>query len=111
MSRRLGLALALVGVAIVVVGLLFVALILRQAASPIALATAVPPVTVPVVVAVRALPVRSLVRASDVNVVQMPAEFVPLDALSAAEDAVCKITMIPMATGDLVMRHHLAGPT
>jgi pilus assembly protein CpaB len=111
MSRRLGLLLALVGVAIVVVGLLFVSLILRQATSPITAATVVPPVTVPVVVAVHALPVRSLVRAGDVNVVQMPAEFVPLDALSAAEDAVGKITMIPLATGELVMRHHLADPT
>ena len=111
MSRRLGLVLALVGVAIVVVGLLFVALILRQAAAPIASATAVPPVTVPVVVAVRSLPVRSLVRAGDVSVVQMPAEFVPLDALSAAEDAVGRITMIPLATGELVMHHHLADPT
>lgn len=111
MSRRLGVLLALVGVAIVVVGFIFVALILRQAAAPIAPATVVPPVTVPVVLATRALPVRSLVRAGDVNVVQIPAEFVPLDALSAAEDAVGKITMIPLATGELVMHHHLADPT
>ncbi len=111
MSRRLGLLLALVGVAIVVVGLLFVALILRQGAAPLAQATAMPPVTVPVVVATRTLPVRSLVRAADVKVVQIPAEFVPLDALSVAEDAVGKITMIPLATGELVMHHHLADPT
>src|SRR5258707_2335998 len=110
MSRRLGVLLALVGVVIVVVGLLFVAIILRQGAAPIAQATTLPPVTVPVVVAVHALPVRSLVRAGDVNVVQMPAEFVPLDALSAAEDAVGKITMIPLVTGDLVMRYYLADP-
>jgi pilus assembly protein CpaB len=111
MSRRLGILLAVVGVAIVLVGILFVALILRQATSPIVAATALPPVTVPVVVANRALPVRTLVRAADVNVVQMPAEFVPLDAISTLEDAVGKITMIPMATGELIMRHHLADPT
>ncbi len=111
MSRRLGILLAVVGVAIVVVGLLFVALILRQTAAPVAPATAVPPVTVPVVVAVRALPVRALVHAGDVNVVQMPAEFAPLDALGAAEDAVGKITMIPLTAGELVLRHHLADPT
>jgi pilus assembly protein CpaB len=111
MSRRLGVLLALVGVAIVVVGVVFVALILRQAAAPTAQSTVVPPVTVPVVVATHALPVRSLVRAGDVNVVQMPAEFVPLDALSTAADAVGKITMIPLATGELVLGHHLADPT
>ena len=111
MSRRLGVLLALVGVVIVMVGLLFVALIVRQAATPIVAATTVPPVTVPVVVARRALAIRSLVRAGDVNVVQMPAEFVPLDALSTAEDAVGKLTMIPLATGELVMRGHLADPT
>src|SRR5438128_826757 len=103
MSRRLGVLLALVGVVIVVVGLIFTALLFRQATSPAVQATALPPVTVPVVVSTRALAVRSLVRAADVKVVQMPAEFVPLDALSAAEDAVGKITMIPLATGELVM--------
>jgi len=111
MSRRLGVLLALVGVFIVVVGLLFTALLFRQATAPVAPATALPPVTVPVLVATHSLPVRALVHAGDVNVVQMPAQFVPLDALSAAEDAVGKITMIPLATGELVMHHHLADPT
>jgi len=111
MSRRLGVLLALVGMIIVVVGVLFVALILRQATAPIAAPTAVPPVTVPVVVATRALPIRSLVRAGDVSVVQMPAEFAPLDVLSKAEDAVGKVTMVPLTTGELIMNHHLADPT
>jgi len=111
MSRRLVVLLALVGVFIVVVGLLFTALLFRQATAPVAPATALPPVTVPVLVATHSLPVRALVHAGDVNVVQMPAQFVPLDALSAAEDAVGKITMIPLATGELVMHHHLADPT
>jgi pilus assembly protein CpaB len=111
MSRRLGLLLAVGGAVIVMVGLLFVVVILRQATAPIAQPTAVPPVTVPVVVSARTIPVRSLVRAADVNVIQMPAEFVPLDAASSVEDVVGKITMIPFATGELVMRHHLAEPT
>jgi pilus assembly protein CpaB len=111
MSRRLGLLLAVGGAVIVIVGLLFVLLILRQATVPIVQSTAVPPVTVPVVVATRTIPVRSLVHAGDVSVVQMPAEFVPLDAASTVEDVVGKIAMIPFATGELVMRHHLADPT
>jgi pilus assembly protein CpaB len=93
------------------VGLLFVLLIVRQATVPIVQSTAVPAVTVPVVIASRTIPVRTLVQAGDVSVVQMPAEFVPLDAASSVEDVVGKIAMIPFATGELVMRHHLANPT
>ena len=111
MSRRLGVLLALVGVIIVVLGLVFTALLFRQATAPTAPATALPPVTVPVVVSTHALTIRSLVQAADVQIVQMPAEFVPLDALSSVQDAVGKITMIPLSTGELVLHHHLADPT
>jgi pilus assembly protein CpaB len=111
MSRRLGLLLALGGLAIAFVGILFVALILRASLAPPAPATQVPSVTIPVLVARRGLPVRSLLAASDVNVVNMPVEYAPLTAVSDLDTAVGKILMIPMAPGEIVMAHHLAEPT
>jgi pilus assembly protein CpaB len=111
MSRRLGILLAVAGVAIAIIGLLFVSLIFRRAVSPPVVATQVTPVTLPVLVTTRALPIRALLRPEDVTVVNMPVEFVPLDAVSEPEQVVGKISMIPLAAGEIVMQHHLADPT
>jgi pilus assembly protein CpaB len=111
MSRRLGVLLALGGIALAIVGVLFVGLVLRQATAPAAQATHVPAVTIPVVVTTHALPVRALLAASDVAVVQMPVEFAPLQAVSDAKEVVGFITEIPMVAGELLMRDHLADPT
>jgi pilus assembly protein CpaB len=111
MSRRLGILLALGGLALAIFGVWFVSLVLRQLTAPPPAATQVPAITVPVLVTTRALPVRHLLVAGDVTVVNMPVEFAPLEAASAVEDVVGTITMIPMASGEIVMRQHLADPT
>ena len=83
MSRRIGLLLVLGGLVLALVGILFVAFVLRQVTAPVVQATAVPSVTLPVVVTNRSLPVRALVAADDVSVVQMPVEFAPMTCGSA----------------------------
>jgi pilus assembly protein CpaB len=79
--------------------------------APPPAATQAPAITIPVLVTSHALPVRALLTASDVTTVNMPVEFAPLEAVSAVEDVVGTITMIPMAAGEIVMRQHLADPT
>src|SRR5687767_13660360 len=108
MSRRLGILLALGGVVLAVVGVLFVSLILRQITAPPPAATQAPSITIPVLVTTHAVPVRALLTASDVTVVQMPVEFAPLEAVSEVGDVVGTIAKIPMASGEIVMRQHLA---
>jgi pilus assembly protein CpaB len=111
MSRKIGPLLALGGLAIACVGVLFVALILRQSMAPVAVATQAPAVTIPVVVARRGLPVRSLLLPSDLMLVNMPVEFAPLTAISDIETAVGQVSMIAVAPGEIIMNHHLADPT
>jgi pilus assembly protein CpaB len=111
MSRRIGLLLLLGGLVLALVGILFVLFVVRQITAPIVQATPIPPVTLSVVVTNRALPVRTVLQRDDLTVVEMPVEFVPLDAVSDPDDAVGKIAMIPMTAGELLMRHHLVDPT
>ena len=111
MSRRFGVLLAVGGLVLAIVGVLFVSLVLRQITGPPPAATQAPSITIPVLVTTHAVPVRALLTASDVTVVQMPVEFAPLEAVSEVSDAVGMIATIPMAAGEIVMRQHLADPT
>ncbi len=111
MSRRRGILLALLGIGLVLVGLLFVGNILRQSVAPPAEPTPRPPITVPVVVTVRDIPLRTLLKAEDVTLVEVPVELVPLNAVSEISAAAGKITKIPLVAGEMIMRHHLLDPT
>ncbi len=111
MSRRLGVLLAVGGILLAIIGIGFFALILRQTMAPAAVPTQPPPPSVAVVVSTRALPVRALIKAQDVTLVNMPVEFAPLEAVDDINDVVGKISKIPLAAGEIVMAHHLADPT
>jgi len=109
--RRRGILLALVGIALLVVGVLFVSVILRQTVARPVEPTARPPITVPVVVTTRDIPLRTLLKESDLALIQVPVELVPLNAVSEVSAVVGKITKIPLVAGEMFMRHHLADPT
>ncbi len=111
MSRRTGILLALVGIILLVFGFLFINALLRQGAAPPVVPTVPPPITAPVVVTTRALPIRALLKAEDLTVVQVPVEFVPLDAVSEIEAAAGQITKIALGPGEMVLGNHLADPT
>src|SRR3989304_3727483 len=100
MSRRLGLLLAVGGVIVALVGLLFITLIFRQTVAPPPPATQAPAITIPVVITTRAVQIRSLLRAQDVTVVNMPVEFAPLAAVSEEAAVIGTITKIPLAAGE-----------
>jgi pilus assembly protein CpaB len=95
----------------VVLGLGLLAVILSRTISAQPAATPVPPRTVSVVVTTHDIPVRALLRVEDLAVIEVPVLLAPREALSDPAAAVGKITMIPMATGETISRHHLADPT
>ncbi len=57
------------------------------------------------------IPLRALLDAEDLVVVDVLVELVPQNAIASIEDAVGRITKIPLVTGEMVMEHHLANPT
>ncbi|UCF61297.1 MAG: Flp pilus assembly protein CpaB [Anaerolineaceae bacterium] len=111
MSRRTGMIIAVVGVVAVAAGVLLISTILRQSVSPLPQATPVPPRTEPVVVVTHDIPIRALLRAQDLTLVEVPVEFAPPNALNEISEALDRITKIPLVAGEIIMEHHLVDPT
>jgi pilus assembly protein CpaB len=57
------------------------------------------------------IPIQTLLTEDDLTVVQVPVELASPNALGSFESAVGKITKVPLVTGEILMRHHLADPT
>lgn len=83
--------------------------IFRAASQPIAGQPREP--TVDVVVASRALGVRELIAADAVELRQAPASVVPETALRRVEDALGRITLVPLASGEMILSGHVISPT
>ncbi len=102
---------AVVGIVAVVAGFFLISTILRQSVSPLPQATPLPPRTEPVVVVTHDVPIRTLLRAQDLTLVEVSVEFAPPNALNDISEALERITKIPLVAGEIVMEHHLVDPT
>lgn len=94
-----------------VLGLGLLAAIASRAIGSQPVATPIPPRTVSVVVTTHDIPVRALLEPEDLTQIEVPVQLAPLEAVGDPAAAVGKISMIPMATGEMVSRHHLADPS
>jgi pilus assembly protein CpaB len=65
----------------------------------------------PVVVVNRDMHLGELLSATDLSIVQVPANAIPLDALSTVSIAVGKIVKSDLSQGEMVLQHNLADPT
>jgi pilus assembly protein CpaB len=102
---------AVVGVVAVVAGVFLISTILRQSVSPLPQATPILPSTESVVVVTHDVPIRALLRAQDLTLVEVSVEFAPSNALNEISEALDRITKIPLVAGEIVMEHHLVDPT
>jgi pilus assembly protein CpaB len=111
LSQRRGIIIAAVGILLALVGIIAVGSILRRAATPPELPTPIPPKTEFVVVTTHDLPIRSILRAEDLTILEVQLELAPPNALTDVEEAAGRITKIALVEGEMVMEHHLADPT
>ncbi|TET82911.1 MAG: Flp pilus assembly protein CpaB [Anaerolineales bacterium] len=111
MNRRTGLIVALIGIAAVVVGAFIFSRIAGRSIGPLPQPTPLPPRTETVLVTTHDIPLRALLKAQDVTLVEVPVELAPPNALHEISQALDRITKIPLVTGEIVMEHHLADPT
>ena len=111
MTRRRWIIIGLAATIVVVFGLGLLATIFSLAIGPPPAATPIPPRTVSVVVTTHDMPVRTLLQPEDLTLIEVPVQLAPLEALGNLDDAVGRITMIPLVTGETVGAHHLADPT
>jgi pilus assembly protein CpaB len=102
---------AVIGIFAVAAGVFLISTILRQSVSPLPQATPLPPRTESVVVVTHDVPIRALLRAQDLTLVEVSVEFAPPNALNEISEALDRITKIPLVAGEIVMDHHLVDPT
>lgn len=111
MTRRRWIIIGVAGTVAVLLGLGLLAAVIGRALSAGPAATPVPPRTVSVVVATRDIPLRGLLQPDDLTVIDVPVQLAPLQVVSDPEQAIGRITMVPLVTGETLIADHLADPS
>jgi len=111
LNRRRGFFIAFIGIAIALVGIFIVVRLIQRVTLPSPQPTAVPPITEAVLVTTRDIPIQTLLKKEDLTVIDVPVELASPNSLTDFETAVGKITKVPLVSGEILMRHHLADPT
>lgn len=111
MGQRRGIILVVAGLALAVIGILVVTNLVRRAATPPPAPTPIPPITVQVVVTTHDIAIREQLKDEDLTVLEVPVELAPFNAVSNLDEALGKITKIPLVSGEMVFEHHLVDPT
>jgi pilus assembly protein CpaB len=110
-GQRRGIILAVLGVGLAIIGIFAVTRLLGSTSAPAPAPTAIPPITVPVVVTTHDIQIRSLISEEDLEIIEVPVELATFNAIGDIESVVGKIAMISFVSGEMVFEHHLADPT
>lgn len=111
MSRRTGIILALVGIALALIGGIFVGSLFRRSLSAAPTPTPPPPPTELVVVVTHDIPLGRVLSEVDLKELEVPLGIAPRGALAQINEAVGRMTKVDMVGGEMVMGQHLADPT
>ena len=111
MSRRTGIILALVGIALALIGGIFVGSLFRSRLAAPPTPTPPPPLTELVVVVTHDIALGSVLSEADMREVEVPLGLAPRGALSQIGEGVGRMTKQDIVGGEMVMSQHLADPT
>lgn len=113
MSRRarIGIIIALIGIGLTAIGIVFLTRIVQQSIAPPALPTPVAPITAQVVVAIRDIGVGEILNAEALRLAEVPVEIVPRNAVLSLDTVIGKFTKVQLVAGEMVLDHHIADPT
>ena len=112
-NRVLGVILAIAGIALLIVGAFAFIELFRRSFTDVEIVqpTPVPVVKAQVVVTTHDIFRGNLLEATDVTEIEVPAEFVPRDAVASAEDVIDKFIKVDLVQGEMILEHNLADPT
>jgi Flp pilus assembly protein CpaB len=85
--------------------------IVQQSLAPRPAPTPLPPVTETVVMTTRAVALGTVLEARDLKLVEVPVELAPPGTLTNIEAAVGRFSKVDLASGEVLLDHHLADPT
>jgi pilus assembly protein CpaB len=111
LNRRRGVFIAIVGIAIAGLGIYIVYRLIQRVTTPTVEATPPTAITEEVLVATHDIPVQSILNQEDVMAIEVPVELVSPNSLKEVESVVGRITKVPLVSGEILMRHHIADPT
>ena len=111
MSRRTGIILAVVGIALALIGGIFLGSLFRRGPATVATPTPPPPLTELVVVVTHDITLGSVLGEADMREVEVPLGLAPRGALTQVSEGVGRMTTREIVSGEIVMSQHLADPT
>jgi len=113
LNRRLrtGIIIAVVGIAMIAIGLFVLGRLVRDSLAPLPAPTPIPVTTEKVLITTHDIAIGTLLSEDDVVQVDMPIELRPRDALKDVAEAVGKAVKTNLVANELVLGHHLANPT
>ena len=111
MSRRTGIILALVGIALALIGGIFVGSLFSGRVSAPATPTPAPPLTELVVVATHDLALGSVLSEADMREVEVPLGLAPRGALTQVSEGLGRMIKQDVLGGEMMMSQHLVDPT
>ncbi len=111
MSRRTGIILALVGIALALIGGIFVGSLFFRGRAAAPTPTPPPPLTELVVVVTHDIALGSVLSEADMRAVEVPLGLAPRGALIEISEGVGRMIKQDIVNGEMVMSQHLADPT
>lgn len=111
MNRRRGFIIAFFGIVIAGVGIYIVFRLIQGVTAPATQPTPLPPITEEVLVTTHDIPIQTLLKSEDLTIIEVPVELASPNSLRDFESAVGRITKVPLVSGEILMRHHIADPT
>jgi Flp pilus assembly protein CpaB len=113
LNRRvlIGIMIAIVGIALIGLGILAINRVLKQSFAPPAQPTPVVEATTDILVTTRDLAVGTVLNREDVQIANVPVTLAPRDALQTVESALGKLVTVHLVQGEMLLQHHLADPT
>jgi pilus assembly protein CpaB len=111
LSRRTGIILALVGIALALIGGIFVGSLFFRGRAAAPTPTPPPPLTELVVVVTHDIALGSVLSEADMHEVEIPLGLAPRGALIEISEGVGRMIKQDIVNGEIVMSQHLADPT
>jgi Flp pilus assembly protein CpaB len=108
---RVGILVAIVGIALAAAGIWVLSNIVQTSLAPRPAPTPLPPATETVVMTTHAVALGTVLEERDLKLVEVPVELAPPGTLNNIEAALGRFSKVDLASGEVLLDHHLADPT